>query len=371
MVVVTVYMKANCASCEDALTMLEELAEVVTHRLVKIYVDDDPDLNALYGKNVPVIHVGPYRLKYPFSKQDIEVVLRSAQDRLRAFEEDESGQYQKQVARQAKITGADRFTYWLGDHYMILFNLLAFLFVGLSFLAPILMYAGLETPAKILYTAYKPMCHQFAFRSWFLFGEQPHYPRELAGVDGVMTYEELAALIPDKLINIDGHEVYELYSLSRFPERIIPPEAPGWELSARQFVGVNNDVINTGYKTALCERDVAIWGSFFVFGMLFSVFRKQIKPLPWYLWGVLAILPAGLDGGSQLLGFLKDIFPDMMIIRESTPLLRTLTGSMFGVFTGWFLYPRIEETMAGTRRFMKKKFASIAQHQAELSEMDD
>lgn len=371
MVVVTVYAKTNCAACEDALTMLQELSEIVPHRLVKISVDDDPDLNAMYGKNVPVIHAGPYRLKHSFTKQDLEVVLRSAQDRLRAFEADENGQYQKQMARQARITGADRFTYWLGNHYMILFNLLAFLFVGLSFLAPILMKVGLEVPAKILYTAYKPMCHQFAFRSWFLFGEQPYYPRELAGVDGVMTYEELAVLIPDKLITIDGREAFEAYSLSRFPERIIPPEAPAWELSARQFIGVNNDVINTGYKTALCERDVAIWGSFLLFGLLFSVFRKKIKPLPWYLWGLLAILPAGLDGGSQLLGFLVDIFPDMTIIRESTPLLRTLTGSMFGVFTGWFLYPRIEDTMAGTRRFMKKKFASITQNQAEFAGMED
>ena len=370
MVVVTVYVRANCAACDDALVMLEELAEVVPHRLVKISVDDDPDLHSLYGENSPEIHVGPYRLKYPFTKQDLEVVLRSGQDRVRAFEEDKSGQYQKKMARRAKITGADRFTYWLGDHYMILFNLLAFLFVGFSFLAPVLMRAGLEVPAKILYVAYKPMCHQFAFRSWFLFGEQPYYPRELAGVDGVMSYEELAALIPDELITVDGKEAFEAYTLSRFPERIIPPEAPAWELSARNFIGVNNDVVNTGYKTALCERDIAIWGSFFAFGLLFALFRKWIKPLPWYLWVLLAIFPVGLDGGSQLLGFLTDIFPDLVIIRESTPLLRTLTGSMFGVFTGWFIYPRIEETMAGTRRFMKKKFASIAQQQAELDGME-
>jgi uncharacterized membrane protein len=370
MVVTTIYVKRDCAACKEALAMLEELAEVVPHRLVEIPIDSDPDLYALYGEKVPVIHAGPYRLKFPFTKQDLEVVLRSAQDRVKAFKEDDTGQYQKQVARRAKATGADRFTYWLGDHYMILFNLLAFLFVGISFLAPVMMQAGLEAPAKILYTAYRPMCHQFAFRSWFLFGDQPYYPRELAGVEGVMTYEELAALIPDELITVDGKDAFEAYTFSRFPERIIPPEAPAWELSARNFIGVNNDVVNTGYKTALCERDVAMWGSFFMFGLLFAVFRKRIKPLPWYLWLLLAIFPVGLDGGSQLLGFLSDIFPGLVIIRESTPLLRTLTGSMFGVFTGWFIYPQIETTMAGTRRFMKKKFASIAQQQAELEGME-
>lgn len=366
MVVVTVYVKTNCAACDSTLALLEEFAESVPHRLVKIPIDDDPDLIALYGESAPVVHAGPYRLKHPFTRQDVEVVLRSAQDRARAIEEDETGHYKKAV-RQAKITGADRFTYWLGHHYMILFNLLAFLFVGLSFLAPVFMQAGLEIPAKILYTAYKPMCHQFAFRSWFLFGDQPYYPRELAGVGGVMTYEELAGLIPDQLITVDGKQAFESFTHSRFPERIIPPEAPAWEMSARAFIGVNNDVVHTGYKTALCERDVAIWGSFLVFGLVFSLFRTKVKPLPWYLWVVLAIFPAGLDGGSQLLGFLVEIFPGMPIIRESTPLLRTLTGSMFGVFTGWFLYPRIEQTMAGTRRFMKKKFASIKQYQAEIA----
>lgn len=371
MVVVTVYLKTDCAKCDDALAMLEGLAEIVPHRVVRILIDNDPDLLEMYGENAPVIKTGPYRLKHPFTKQDLEVVLRSAQDRVNAIKEDDSGQYQKKAARRAKITGADRFTAWLGHHYMILFNLLAFLFVGFSLLPPVLMRAGLETPAKILYIAYKPMCHQFAFRSWFMFGDQPYYPRELAGVEGVMTYEELAALIPDEVISVDGKDAFESYTLSRFPKRIIPPEAPAWELSARKFIGVKNDVVNTGYKTALCERDVAIWGSFLMFGLLFAMFRKQFKALPWYLWILLAIFPVGLDGGSQLLGFLTEFFPDLVIIRESTPLLRTLTGSMFGIFTGWFIYPRIEETMAGTRRFMKKKFATITQQQAELAGMEE
>lgn len=369
MVVVTVYLKANDAECDAALVMLEELASVVPLRVVKINVEDDPDLVDMYEEHVPVIKTGPFRLKAPFTKKELEVVLRSAQDRVRFMEEDESGQYKKKAARQAKISGADRFTYWLGHHYMILFNLFAFLFVAGAVLAPVFMQVGLEVPAKILYTAYKPMCHQFSFRSWFLFGDQPYYPRELAGVEGVMTYEELATLIPDTIITVDGKDAFEAYTYSRFPERLIPPEAPAWELSARKFIGVNNEIVNTGYKMALCERDIAIWGSFFVFGLFFAVLRKRVKipSLSWILWVLLAIFPVGFDGGSQLLGFLTDFIPDLVIIRESTPLLRTLTGSMFGVFTGWFIYPRIEETMAGTRRYMKKKFAAVAQQQAELA----
>ena len=30
--------------------------------------------------------------------------------------------------------------------------------------------------------------------------------------------------------------------------------------------------------------------------------------------------------------------------HESTPLVRSITGILFGFFTGWYLYPAIEET---------------------------
>ena len=43
------------------------------------------------------------------------------------------------------------------------------------------MNAGLTGPGRAIYTIYSPMCHQMASRSFFLFGEQPAYPRELAG----------------------------------------------------------------------------------------------------------------------------------------------------------------------------------------------
>ena len=55
-------------------------------------------------------------------------------------------------------------------------------YVGLPLLAPSLMKLGAELPANIIYRMYKPLCHQFAFRSFFLFGEQPFYPLAEAGV---------------------------------------------------------------------------------------------------------------------------------------------------------------------------------------------
>jgi hypothetical protein len=75
------------------------------------------------------------------------------------------------------------------------------------------------------------------------------------------------------------------------------------------------------------------------------------------------MLPIGLDGFSQLFSqmnwaWLSSILP----YRESTPLLRVLTGGLFGFTTAWFAYPYMEESMAETRQFFIKKFASIRQN---------
>jgi hypothetical protein len=63
-------------------------------------------------------------------------------------------------------------------------------------------------------------------------------------------------------------------------------------------------------------------------------------------------VPIGLDGVSQIVSQLPwDIIP----VRESTPLLRTITGGLFGFATAWFGYPIVEETMADTRKIMTVK----------------
>ena len=59
------------------------------------------------------------------------------------------------------------------------------LYAGLPWVAPTLMHFGLEGPAHLLYFAYGPFCHQFAFRSFFLFGDgdaQSRIPEAVAGI---------------------------------------------------------------------------------------------------------------------------------------------------------------------------------------------
>ncbi len=326
MITVTLYHRSSDEDSQQVLAYLEELQHLVPHRLVQIDIESDPLLREAFAHQAALVEVGPYRLRSPITKTDLQVALGAARDRARHLDATDPA-YKERVERGKKISGADRFTYWFSTYYIALFNLLAFLYVGLPFFAPLMMKADLQAPARVIYTIYSPLCHQLAFRSWFIFGEQPYYPRALAQIPGVLTYEELA-----------GREQADL-------------------LDARSFIGNPR----LGYKVALCQRDVAIYGAIFLFGIIFWISGRRIKIIPWYFWLVLGLGPIGLDGASQLPSLMGSLAPAWFPIRESTPLLRSITGGMFGWMTAWYVYPLIEESMKETRQMIARKMAIVDQ----------
>jgi uncharacterized membrane protein len=85
---------------------------------------------------------------------------------------------------------------------------------------------------------------------------------------------------------------------------------------------------------------------------------KKMKGLPWYFWLVFALIPIALDGGSQLPGLAQG-WPSWLPVRESTPLLRTITGTLFGAGTAWYIFPLMEETMSATRFNLERKLTII------------
>ena len=331
MLTVTIYIRGNCTECDHARSFLDEIQVVTPYQLVVLDVDNDPVLQESYQAMVPLVKIGPYQLRWPFTKQDLQIAIGAASDRADFYEQMGDKEYQQRLARGHKLSDADRFSNWFSHHYMLVFNLLVFLFVGFPFLAPVLMKVGATTPAKIIYTVYRPFCHEFAFRTWFLFGEQTYYPRQLADIPGVLTYEQ-----------VSGRSSFEIEA-------------------ARDFVGNNT----LGYKVAICQRDVAIYGSILLFGIVFSLFRKKLKAYPWfiYLWVLIGIIPIAIDGFTQLPSLITTPLPAWMPYRESTPFLRTLTGVLFGVMTAWYIYPVIEETMLETRKMMAHKLAVVRQTQ--------
>lgn len=195
---------------------------------------------------------------------------------------------------------------WLTRHWLALFNGIVAVSVGLPFAAPLLMHLGLTGPAQLIYLAYRPTCHQLPERSFFLFGPQFAY------------------------------DVAEIEATGAIPA--------GLNLLQREFLRWPGNA-ELGYKVAICERDVAIYGSILLGGLIFGLARgycaaraRGMPRLSVVGYG-LALIPMLIDGGTQLIG-----------LRESTWLLRLATGIIFGLATVWLAYPHVEDAMADVRR---------------------
>lgn len=329
MITVTLYARTECHLCDQARSDLQELQSKIPHQLVVVDIDSDKVLQDQYLLEIPVVEIGPYRLRYPFTKQDLEMTLLAAKDRKSQLEKVDDRSYQQAVERGKKLNRTDKVSFWITRHYLLVLNFLLLLYVGLPFLAPVLKENGAGPAAELIYKVYRPLCHQWSFRSWFLFGEQFYYPHAAAQIPGVLTFEKVSGIT-------DAND----------PSRI----------QARLFEG-NKTV---GFKVALCERDIAIWGAILLFGLIFALSGRRIKSLHWLVWLIIGIGPIALDGVSQLISQLNFPFIQTLLpYRESTPLLRTLTGFLFGFTTAWFGFPTIEEAMADTRRLLAKKIAVI------------
>lgn len=188
----------------------------------------------------------------------------------------------------------------IARHWLAIFNVMVAFFVGLPFLAPVLMEAGATGPANLIYRVYAFTCHQLPERSIFFYGHDHFY-----------TIQTLEA------------------------EGFLPAGASLFQRQVLRWPGSTE----AGWKVALCQRDVAIYASILISGLLFGLVRSMLRPrarwpqMPVWVF-VLLLAPIAIDGISQLLGW-----------RDSFPLLRFFTGALMGSATVWFAYPHIEEAM--------------------------
>ena len=327
---VTLFTRTGCKLCDEVKADLQDLQAQYPHRLAEVDIDADAALVAAYGQIIPVVEVGPYTLRAPITRQKLQMTLGAASDRKNQLEQLDDPIYKHRLKKGKNVTTGDRISFWIAKKYLLILNLFMLIYAGLPFLAPTLMKLGAETPANLIYRMYKPLCHQFGFRSFFLYGEQPFYPLAEAGMTGYKTFEEVSG-IP----NLD-----DPYSFTRF--------------EARNYIG--NETV--GFKVALCERDVAIYLAIMGFGVVYGLTGRRLKSLHWMLWLLIGIGPIGLDGFSQLFSqFNWEWLNALVPYRESTPFLRVLTGALFGLATAWFAYPNIEDSMSETRQYYMKKFA--------------
>jgi uncharacterized membrane protein len=225
----------------------------------------------------------------------------------------------------------------------------------LPFVAPTLMYVGAEAPARVLYTLYSPFCHQFAFRSMFLFGEQTFYPRAVTGTD-MQPFEayiedspefrqSVERVLLDRTGEVDPAVVaafnpYEFTALLQF--------------AARDFVGTPQ----MGYKMTLCARDIMIYTSMFVGGLIYMRpgIRRRLRPAPIFLYVLLGLGPMGIDGVSQLVSYPPfNFWPP----READPIFRVVTGMLFGLMNVWLGFPYLEASMRESRDRIQAKLARV------------
>jgi uncharacterized membrane protein len=195
--------------------------------------------------------------------------------------------------RQWIVLAADRLVMGIARHWLAMINLAVAVYVLLPFLAPTFLQIGWTAPANAIYGIYSFACHQLPDHSYFLFGERPFYSLQTL---------EAGGLQPD--LNV---------------------------LQRRYFVG--DEML--GFKVAICQRDVAIYGAVLLAGLLFGLLRHRIQSPSLKVYALL-LIPIALDGGTQLIG-----------LRTSNWWLRTLTGALFGGASVWLAYPYLEDAMRG------------------------
>jgi uncharacterized membrane protein len=239
------------------------------------------------------------------------------------------------------------------------------IYISLPWIAPTLMKLGAEAPARVIYNMYRPFCHQFGFRTFFLYGEQPAYPLAAAAqYTGLTPFEAYVGQsnipqamrenrIPKPPFNVNALPAF--YGID-VPPNIMPTDRAEeqnfvqFQLASAAFVG--NDEM--GYKMTLCERDISIYTALFVVGLIYSVpvVRRRLRPLPLLLFFWLGVLPIAIDGFSQLLGYPP---VNLWEPRETLPFFRVLTGLLFGAMTGWLGFPYIEQSMQDARYEIEAK----------------
>ncbi len=178
-------------------------------------------------------------------------------------------------------------------HWLTLFTLLAGAYVLLALAAPVCMAMGWTQVAEWIYALYAYTCHQLPAASYFVLGQ-----------------EAIGQVVSEPV---------------------------GFQ-AVRSFSGDSR----LGYKTALCQRNLATYSSFALMGLVYTAARLRLQPLPFWV-GILCSVPMAVDGLSQMLG-----------LRESHWVLRSFTGSLFSAGVAGTLWPRIQFAMEDVNQLLRR-----------------
>lgn len=212
---------------------------------------------------------------------------------------------------------------WLASHWFEIFAIAYGAWIGLPWLAPVMMHIGQIELGKAIYFVYSLFCHQLPERSFFLFGPQLMYSLS----DVQMAWQD--TLNPMVL---------------------------------RRFIG--NDAL--GWKLAWSDRMVSFYSTVWLSAIAWSPLRRKLKPLPWWVF-VLLLMPMFVDGITHAVSDFSGLghgFRDsndwlQALTNNRLPLLyagdalgsfnswaRLLTGVLAGLGIAWFALPHVERSFA-------------------------
>lgn len=189
-----------------------------------------------------------------------------------------------------------------------------FLFVLVAILPVFLMHTGHEEGANNIHSVYRIFCHQRVERTPFFLG-----------AEGFVKF----------------YSIEELQYLGAIPEQ--NPNAPaGFEEEIFGYPYIGDEVV--GYKTALCIRDLSIYATVVIFGLIYLILSRKNKKIYKFDWKIALILtiPIAVDGIFQLiaelLGF--DWVPQSYFDNQ---LKRIVTGVLFGIAIVMIAFPLLQE----------------------------
>lgn len=228
----------------------------------------------------------------------------------------------------------NRLSYRISRHWMVFFSMIYGLYVGLPFLAPVLMAGGYISPGRMIYTVYSFLCHQLPERSFFLFS--PKIMFSLA-------------------------EIQANWQVTNNP------------LILRQFIG-NSEL---GWKVAWSDRMVFMYTSILVFAWIWWILRNRIPKISWKVL-LLFLLPMAIDGTthtiSDLFGLHQGFRDSNIWLAEITrnvfatnfyagdawgsfnSIMRMVSGILFGAGVVWFGFPYLEDYFNDQAAWIKHKF---------------
>lgn len=238
--------------------------------------------------------------------------------------------------RRRLVIGLQQGILRLSRHWLAWANLFWGVLVGLPWLAPVLMKMGAIRLARAIYFVYSFLCHQFANRSFFLFGPKL-----------MVSYTELLPFAPN---------------------------ANTW-LGLRTFIGTPE----LGYKVAWSDRMVSMYGGIFLGGLIFALLRPRLRLPGWRAFGLMIALmiPMIVDGTTHwvsdlagvgrgfrytnawLAALTGNLFPQSFYVGNElgsfNSWMRLITGLLFGLAAAWMIVPLLESSFQDVRQTLESR----------------